>query len=357
MYLQDELKKRNVPGLLNFADGTAVTADNWESRRLELVDILAREEYGYSPEPAPVSASVTDKKIGEYAGKADYYRMKMELTLSDGRFSFPVKVVKPHKCGKFPVFVHINFRPELPDTYNPTEEIIDRGYALAVIYYNDISRDENDGFVSGVAPLYDRAKYNWGKIGMWAWSMSRVIDWLFTQDWVDTDNIAAIGHSRLGKTALWCGANDTRVKYTISNDSGCSGAAITRCKTGEHVAQITHNFPMWFCERYLDYVDREDAMPFEQNFLVAACAPRHVIIGSAVEDSWADPYSEMLSAVSASGVYEMLGLKGLVCEDREPVPGDVYHDGMLGYHLRSGSHYLSREDWNRYMDYIDKYVK
>ena len=43
-----------------------------------------------------------------------------------------------------------------------------------------------------------------GKIAMWAWAAMRVMDYVMTLPEIDRDNIAVIGHSRLGKTALLC---------------------------------------------------------------------------------------------------------------------------------------------------------
>jgi len=59
-------------------------------------------------------------------------------------------------------------------------------------------------------------------------------------------------------------------------------------------------------------VDKENLLPFDQHFLVAAIAPRKVYVASAIEDEWADPVSEFMSCYAASEVYEKLGLKGLV---------------------------------------------
>jgi hypothetical protein len=187
---------------------------------------------------------------------------------------------------------------------------------------------------------------------MWAWAASRVMDYLQTLEGIDGKRIAVIGHSRLGKTALWCAAQDERFAMGISNDSGCSGAAITRDKKGEHIKDITRSFKYWFCENYLKYVDNEEALPFDQHFLLSAIAPRPVYVCSALEDEWADPQSEFLSCVASSCVYELLGVKGLIAGDEYPEPGTSLHEGSIGYHLREGTHYLSRYAWQRFMEYM-----
>ena len=61
-------------------------------------------------------------------------------------------------------------------------------------------------------------------------------------------------------------------------------------------------------------------MPYDQHFLVAASAPRHVYVASAEDDYWYDPMTEYLSACAAGQVYEKLGLKGLIHPDRYPRP-------------------------------------
>ena len=175
-----------------------------------------------------------------------------------------------------------------------------------------------------------------------------------TDEKLDMSRAYVCGHSRLGKTALLTGAVDERVKLAYSNDSGCCGAALSRGKSGESVEDITRVFPQWFCKGYIKYAGNEDKMPFDQHWLIASVAPRRVYVASAFEDKWADPNSEMLSCVAASEAYEACGLRGLVCNDSLPQIGDVYHDGMIGYHLRAGLHYLSREDWNKMIDYVIK---
>ena len=169
---------------------------------------------------------------------------------------------------------------------------------------------------------------------------------------LDLSKATVIGHSRLGKTALLTGAIDERFTCTISNNSGCSGAAISRGKQGETIKDIYERFPFWFCKNYKKYIDNEFNLPFDQHFLLASIAPRKVYVSSAQDDLWADPISEFLSCVAASEVYEKLGLKGFIYPNRLPKAGDVFHKGNIGYHLRAGKHYLSREDWINFIKFL-----
>ena len=50
-------------------------------------------------------------------------------------------------------------------------------------------------------------------------------------------------------------------------------------------------------------------------------------------------------------MYEALGFPGLVYPGVFPKEGDCFHEGRIGYHLRKGTHYLSRWDWQKIMEY------
>lgn len=328
--------------------------------REEMLEILQREEYGYMPpKPDKMSYKVTDDFIPNFcAGKVISQKVEITSVIGDKEFTFPIYVTIPVKEGKHPFFICINFRDDVPDRYIPTEEITDNGFAVLSFCYKDITSDDGD-FTNGLAGiLYEngkRDKTSPGKIAMWAWAMQRVLDYACGVEKLDKTCVIGCGHSRLGKTALLAGATDERFTCAYSNDSGCSGAAITRGKDGENVSEICKRFSYWFCENYLKYIDKEYEMPFDQHYLAAAIAPRLVYVASAKEDTWADPNAEMLTCVAIDEVYEKYGMKGFICEDRLPRVGDEFHEGNVGYHLRAGLHYFSREDWQKVMKFINRH--
>src|SRR5699024_8714502 len=155
------------------------------------------------------------------------------------------------------------------DIYSPIEEIIDNGFGIALIYYKDIVNDNLHGdYSDGLAKLYvdenKRDPHEWGKIGMWAYAGSRAMDYLLTRDDVDHKHIAVAGHSRLGKAALWCAAQDERFFMAISNNSGIEGAAITKHSTGERISAFLKAGSWdWFCERFKEDSGHENSLPYD----------------------------------------------------------------------------------------------
>ncbi len=331
-----------------------------------MLEHILNEEYGL-PLPAPTSITFEEqprKGAARFfaAGNATVTKVIAHTELCGKEFSFPFYALLPTKPGKYPFFVFNNFSDQIPDKYLPAEEIIDNGFAIFTLYYNDVTSDDND-FTSKLAAIVTppeaqvdptkRAPNAPGKLAMWAWANMRVLDYARTLDCCDMRGATVTGHSRLGKTALLTGALDERFKFVAANNSGCSGDAITRGKQGEHVENITKAFPYWFCENYKKYVD-EDKLTFDQHQLIAAIAPRHFMSGAALEDTWADPESQLLACHAASGAWESYGMRGLVAPDRYATPGEVFDEGGICYHLREGRHYYSRNDWRVYMNYIKK---
>lgn len=353
--LSEKLAERLLPALMTHNDGSSiVTPDDWRARRRELLNLLQREEYGFTP-PAPkeVRGEILSEEVS-FAGKATLSSIRLTFDTPGGAFSFPITLILPRANAPCPAFVALNFRPNVPDAYLPAEEIVDHGFAVAVLYYNDVTQDSDAG--DGLAKMYPRdAKTGWGCIGMWAFAASRVLDYLLTRPEIDPSRVCVTGHSRLGKTALWCGAQDERFSMVISNDSGCSGAAISRGKVGESIEVISRVFPYWFCGNYRRWANREFEAPFDQHMLLSLVAPRKLYVCSAIEDTWADPESEFLSCLAASEAWKFLRVSGLVTPDAFPVSDQPLMDGGVCYHVRDGEHFFSRTDWLYHLACRERY--
>lgn len=182
-----------------------------------------------------------------------------------------------------------------------------------------------------------------------------MIDCLEQQLGIDASKVISIGHSRLGKTSLWAGANDERIKLVCVNDSGCGGAALDRRLCGETLYSMMghHNdFSFWFCRKTNDIALTPEKLPVDQHELIACIAPRRVAVHSATKDVWADPDSEYLSAFHAGPVFRLFGLEPLA-SDVPPAP-DTPVGADVSYFRRTGEHNVLLADFQHYMDCADR---
>jgi hypothetical protein len=359
--LSEELKKRALPELFLTPDGKQIsTKEEWENiLRPYWREVLLREEYGRVP-PYVAPEIQTERKYIDFAGKAVWETVSFRFNASGKEHVVPTQLIYPADGKKHPFFIYLNFRPDIPDIYLPVEELIDNGFGIFSVCYNDVTMD-NDDFTTGLAALFqtgERTADDTGKIGYWSYMASRMMDYLQTRPEADHAAIGVAGHSRLGKTALLTAALDERFAFVCSNDSGCCGAALSRgrCEGGERVVDIFNRFPYWFSPSFAKYAEAVETMPFDQHCLLALVAPRAAYIGGAIQDVWADNDNQLLNCVVSSKAWELYGKTGIITPDRLPVCGDIFTDGDVGFHLRAGKHYHSRTDWLVYMDAVKKYL-
>lgn len=362
-----------LPDPLALPDGRRIeTAQQWEAgRRAEVLELFRDQVYGRNPvqRPKDLRFEPLEEETAVLDGTAVRRRVKIAYSGRGGESGFKLTVYYPTNGAiKGCVVLIVNRSPRIidraeedPAEFWPVRDLIARGYATAAFHNGEVAVDrKDDGFKSGVFGVFGpagkpRAGDEWGAIGAWAWGASRAIDYLETQPRLKGVAFAVAGHSRGGKTALWCGAQDARVALAISNDSGTTGAALARTSQCETVKKINATFPHWFAVNYHAYDDREAALPVDQHELIGLIAPRLAYVASAREDSIADPKAEFQSCVEAAPVYALYGLKGV---GAAPFPevGESRHEGAIGYHVRAGGHDLKGEDWARFMDYADVHL-
>jgi hypothetical protein len=185
--------------------------------------------------------------------------------------------------------------------------------------------------------------------------MSRIVDYLQTDPAVDAQRIISIGHSRIGKAAVWAGAQDERFVAVIANESGEGGAALARRWYGETVERLNTSFPHWFCKRYSTYNKRVADLPVDQHELLALIAPRPLYVASADGDQWSDPKGEFLGAAHAEPVYRLYGQIGLATTVFPSVNQPV--GKTVRYHDRTGKHDVTDYDWEQYLRFADELVR
>jgi hypothetical protein len=399
----------NLPNPLVMLDGTPVTtAKQWtQKRQPELKALFEHYVYGEIP-PKPkrlkFDDKVVDKKFLDGAATLKF------VTISIPGYERPkidLLVITPNAVRRAPVFLAMNFcgnhaihpDPRIPLAQSflgqgckgctnnhatdaasgtqasdwPIAEIIQHGYALATFCNADVDSDRgdiSDGVYAWLAkertgsatnsPTHDR-----GCIAGWAWGFERCVDYLVTDGNIDKARIAAVGHSRNGKTALLAAAFDERIALAIPHQAGCGGTGPSRVApelaapqsngrpTAETIAVINKSFPHWFNAEFKTFNEHPDKLPIDQHELVALMAPRPVLLSNAEGDRWANPSGQFQVLKAAEPVYALL--KAGKCDANTMPPNGKLIDSKLGYYIRPGNHSMTADDWRVFLAFAERH--
>ena len=381
IYDQSKIPHYDLPPLLVTAEGKTIkTPEEWRNiRRPQILALFSNLVYGRVPEPESLIKTEFEVKKTDpefMGGKATRKDVQIRFSNEKGKAEMLVLVFVPNKATKpVPAFMKHSFNNTKSRDFNahptrpgrlrngwPLGEFFDRGYAFVAVYQQDLVGHNEVEFLKGIHPLFYKKgqsfpkAHEWGVLSAVAWGAMRAMDYLQTDSDIDHNRVAIMGHSKMGKAALWTAAQDERFALAISAQSGCAGAALWRRRSGETLEKMVTRFPYWLCRNAWKFVSQEDDLPLDQHMLLACIAPRPVYVHSGVEDTWADPRGEYLSAYHASEVYRLFGKKGLTSESSPPV-GKAIIESDVGYHIREGGHSIEMYDWQRFLDFADYHFK
>ncbi len=304
-----EVKTLPLPNPLVFQNGKPVkSAQAWRVRREELLHLFESEIYGKAllGKPKDLRFVVREEKQNAREGRATRLRVGILFEGTETGRQMELLVYLPNQVkGKVPLFLGLNFDGNfattnetdipLPSHYVnglfknrpadhkahedargihaymfPYDEILERGYGFATACYGEVEPDVKNSWQQGPRGLTAQpGPHDWGAIGAWAWALSRAMDYLETNQRVDKKRVALFGFSRLGKTAMWAGAQDERFAMIISQNSGKGGVSLSKRLTGEPVKHLAQDLGHWFAPAYANYADNEAALSVDGHEMAA----------------------------------------------------------------------------------------
>lgn len=366
---------QNLPSPL---EGCKNAADWICRRRKEIIREYEEIMFGkVPPRPESVRFEITREKKSVFDGLG----LRREVTIhleNNGCFheADALWYLPEQPSANIPVIVGLNFHgnatvtneTDLPlDSMDITHGqeadrwqipmLLKAGFSVITAPRNSFFPDHENGRPNSIFALYHpeseltQEHREYTAISAWAFAYSLLLELALTEDRVDPRRIWAHGHSRLGKTALWAGANDLRFAGIVSNDSGCCGASLFREKHPDAETIAKFAFHWWVRDKLDSYASCVDAPPLDQHFLTALTAPRPLLIASASEDVWADAFNEFRCARATSAVYKLFGADGIGDAHFPPVNEPLYGD-RLGYYQRQGPHGVTKKDWEFVLEFI-----
>lgn len=368
-----------LPNPLMFNDGTKVlTPEQWEKRRIEIIELFEREMYGRLPKNIPaVNWQVLSEKdtmdgdfpvkIKELRGLVDnssFPEINVEINL---RVGTPANVDNP-----VPLIMEFGFnwpagfgRRQNTDELTWKQQLLKKGWGYAVIVPMSIQADWGAGLRQGIIGLVNKGQPrkpdDWGALRAWAWGAGRAIDYFETDDDVDEKRIGIEGLSRYGKAAIVAMAFEPRIAIGFIGSSGAGGTKLLHRVFGEQVENLASSGGYhWFAGNFIKYaadpLTQED-LPVDAHHLVALCAPRPVFISSGsarVEGQWVDAKGMFLGGAMAGPVYELLGKKSM--QTMLFPPQETLVDGDVAFRQHEGGH-TTGPNWPYFIKFAERYFE
>ncbi len=348
---------------------------------------LESELYGPWPDGLPVSASAPRMIDDNYLdGRGTLEEITLTIGAGDGARSFPVVIAIPNQAGDRPVPLLISQTfsdncsvfPNDPVTefggavcdgtnmtgatgfiatnifgtyiaYAPIDRYFDAGLAYASFPGWSFVPDSNDAAQLVMADLSPGPAPT-STLMAWAYGFHAAAGVFGEDARIDAGAIAAIGHSRYGKSALIASGWSDRIAAAVAHQSGFGGGSSSRSTTGETLKRMAKSYPHWVRPGLGEELENGLDLTLDQHFLLALSAPKPIFLGNGRRDVWSDPNSSFVLAQAADPVYESVGSDGLPSGSgmRDFDPG-----ADISYWLRVGGHSVVSEDIDAFTRFMN----
>ena len=348
---------------------------------------LEAELYGPWPGNLPVSASAPKMIDANYLdGRGTLEEITLTIGAGDGARSFPVVIAIPNTASERPVPLLISQTfsdncsvfPNDPVTefggaicdgtnmtgatgfiatnifgtyiaYAPIERYFDAGLAYASFPGWSFVPDSNDAAQLVMADLSPGPAPT-STLMAWAFGFHAAAGVFGEDSRINAGAIAAIGHSRYGKSALIASGWSDRIAAAVAHQSGFGGGSSSRSTTGETLKRMANSYPHWVRPGLGEELENGLDLTLDQHFLLALSAPKPIFLGNGRRDVWSDPNSSFVLAQGADPVYEATGSDGLPdgagMRDFDPAAD-------ISYWLRVGGHSVVSEDIDAFTRFMN----
>lgn len=283
---------------------------------------------------------------------------------------------EPLKASPFFQRPELNADGDLPNEW----QLVAAGWGFVRFDPASVQADDGAGLTKGIIGLCNHGQHrkpeDWGALRAWGWGAGRGLDYLETDPAVDAKHVGIEGVSRYGKAALVTMAFDQRFAMVLVGSSGKGGATLLRRNFGEAVESLTGGEYYWMAGNFMKYGASEASfgsmnpgdIPVDSNELIALCAPRLTFISYGVPEKgdakWLDHEGSWMATVSASEVWTLLGVKGLVRGAEQqgdyktakmPPVNDGLLDGELAWRQHDGGH-TDAPNMKWFIQWADKFI-
>jgi len=359
---------------------------SWEASKNNWRERLQNSLYGNYPTDLMLSESNTIRVTDNMNGRAviEYKTFRITNLANGASKKFSLVLLKPKNSSEpSPLILTQNFCPNhnvvaftdipVPEGLNftcdgsgvfsalmqfffgryivspPFEDIIDKGYAIAVMHPPEFIADQSSRSVNERKELFSNYPKKSRPGTLIAWAAQAV---LTTEELKKDPGISAVihwGHSRYGKVGLLAAAHSDAIDGVVAHQSGTAGASLSRNKPGETLLELVDGYPHWLGEDAKGYAAYDNSLPLDQHHLLALIAPRPVLLGNARRDVWSDPEGAFRAGYGANHAYKLYGSKGITADRLK----DFHPHDDISFWIRPGTHGVVKEDWPAFLEFLE----